>query len=521
MPEQKKNVGKVIEIKGVVIDAAFSENLPEIYTALRIVGPDGEAQPDRRGAAAPRRRPGPGGGDGLDRRPRRAAWTWSTPARRSRCRSARRRSAGSSTSSATRSTTRGPVDADAERWPIHREPPAFVELSADDGGLRDRHQGDRPAHAVRPRRQGRPVRRRRPRQDGPHPGADPQHRAQHGGYSVFAGVGERTREGNDLWLEMTESGVLDERRAGLRPDERAAGRAPPRRAVRPDDGRVLPRRGRGRAALHRQHLPLHAGRLRSVGAARPHAERRRLPADARDRDGRAAGAHHLDATRARSRRCRRSTSPPTTRPTRRRPTRSPTSTRSSPLARHRPRRASTRPIDPLASTSRALEPGIVSDEHYDTATRVQEMLQRYRDLQDIIAILGIDELSEEDKLVVQRARKIERFLSQPFFVAERVHRAQPGKYVKLEDTIAASRRSSTASTTTCPSRRSTWSARSTRRREGPRGATEEKPEERPRKPRRSRRKSPGGPRVDWQRPARSRSRSYARRARSSRMRPKW
>jgi F-type H+-transporting ATPase subunit beta len=91
-------------------------------------------------------------------------------------------------------------------------------------------------------------------------------------------------------------------------------------------------------------------------------------------------------------------------------------------------------IDPLDSSSRALQPGIISDEHYETATRVQEVLQRYRELQDIIAILGIDELSDEDRLVVQRARKIERFLSQPMFVAE-AFTGQEGKYVKLEETI--------------------------------------------------------------------------------------
>ena len=91
-------------------------------------------------------------------------------------------------------------------------------------------------------------------------------------------------------------------------------------------------------------------------------------------------------------------------------------------------------VDPLDSFSRALQPGIVSEEHYDTATRVQEILQRYKDLQDIIAILGIDELSDEDKLVVSRARKIQRFLSQPNFVAEQFT-GTPGEYVKLEDTI--------------------------------------------------------------------------------------
>jgi F-type H+-transporting ATPase subunit beta len=91
-------------------------------------------------------------------------------------------------------------------------------------------------------------------------------------------------------------------------------------------------------------------------------------------------------------------------------------------------------VDPLDSFSRALQPGIIGEEHYSAATRVQEILQRYKDLQDIIAILGIDELSDEDKLVVTRARKIQRFLSQPNFVAEQFT-GTPGEYVKLEDTI--------------------------------------------------------------------------------------
>jgi F-type H+-transporting ATPase subunit beta len=91
-------------------------------------------------------------------------------------------------------------------------------------------------------------------------------------------------------------------------------------------------------------------------------------------------------------------------------------------------------VDPLDSFSRALQPDVVGEEHYRTATRVQEILQRYKDLQDIIAILGMDELSDEDKLTVQRARKVQRFLSQPFFVAEAFTNT-PGTYVKLEDTI--------------------------------------------------------------------------------------
>jgi F-type H+-transporting ATPase subunit beta len=95
-------------------------------------------------------------------------------------------------------------------------------------------------------------------------------------------------------------------------------------------------------------------------------------------------------------------------------------------------------VNPLNSTSRALQPGIVSDEHYDVAITVQQILQRYADLQDIIAILGMDELTDEDKLVVARARRIERFLSQPNFVAEQFT-GTPGKYVKLEDTIRSFR----------------------------------------------------------------------------------
>src|SRR5690349_7260164 len=96
-------------------------------------------------------------------------------------------------------------------------------------------------------------------------------------------------------------------------------------------------------------------------------------------------------------------------------------------------------VDPLASTSRILDPHIVGDEHYNTARAVQAVLQKYKDLQDIIAILGIDELSEDDKIVVNRARRIQRFLSQPFFVAE-AFTGSPGKYVKIEDTVKGFKR---------------------------------------------------------------------------------
>ena len=290
---------------------------------------------------------------------------------------------------------------------------------------------------------------------------------KHGGVSVFAGVGERTREGNDLWLE-----IPGERRH--QPGRLSRSRAP--RSIygqmteppgarlrvgltRPDGGRVLPRRRRqGRAALHRQHLPLHAGGFGSVGAARPHAVRGRLPADARDRDGRAAGAHHLDARRARSPRCRRSTCRPTTTPTRRRRRRSRTSTRpptcrarSSSWAfirrsiRWRRRRASSTRASSATSTTTSRAP-------------VKQILQRYKDLQDIIAILGIDELSEEDKLTVAPRPQDPAVPVAAVLRRRAVHRPRRASTCRSPTRSAASRKSSTASTTTSPSRRSTWSA---------------------------------------------------------------
>ena len=112
-------------------------------------------------------------------------------------------------------------------------------------------------------------------------------------------------------------------------------------------------------------------------------------------------------------------------------------------------------VDPLASTSRILDPRIIGEDHYNAAQAVKGVLQRYKDLQDIIAILGIDELSDEDKLTVARARKIQKFLSQPFDVAEQFTGFR-GKYVNWPTRFGASRKSSTANTTICLSRRSTW-----------------------------------------------------------------
>ena len=270
---------------------------------------------------------------------------------------------------------------------------------------------------------------------------------KHGGFSVFAGVGERTREGNDLWLEFQESGVIDIKDFSKSKAALIYGQMtePPGARLRvgahgAHRRRVLPRRrGPGRAALHRQHLPLHAGGLRGVGAARAHALGGRLPADAADRDGRAPGAHHLDQEGldhlgAGDLRARRRLHRPGAGHGLRPPRRHHRALAPDRRARHLPRRS-----DPLASTSRILDPRIVGEEHYTVARAVQQILQRYKDLQDIIAILGMDELSEEDKLTVARARKIQRFLSQPFFVAEQFT-GIPGKYVPLEDTIRSFKR---------------------------------------------------------------------------------
>ncbi|MCK7525152.1 MAG: hypothetical protein MZV64_49880 [Ignavibacteriales bacterium] len=295
---------------------------------------------------------------------------------------------------------------------------------------------------------------------------------KHGGYSVFAGVGERTREGNDLWLEMKELGRhrRKTRRLDLRPDDRAAGRPPAGRPDGPVGRRVLPRRdGPGRPALHRQHLPLHAGGLGGLGAARPDALGRRLPAEPGHRDGRARGAHHLDQEGLDH------LGPGDLRPGRRlhRPRAGhdllPPRRHDQPVAGHRPSIGIYPAVDPLASYVA----------HPRPAHRRRGALRAWpggsrrscsatSDLQDIIAILGIEELSDEDKLIVARARKIQRFLSQPFHVAEEFT-GRPGPLrAPSRRPSAASRRSPRARTTTSPSRPSTWSAASRTSSSGPR-----------------------------------------------------
>ena len=268
----------------------------------------------------------------------------------------------------------------------------------------------------------------------------------HGGYSVFAGVGERTREGNDLYHEMIESGVNKDpkKNNGSAAGSKCAlvygqmNEPPGARARVGLSGLTVAEyfrdQGPGRAVLRRQHLPLHPGGLGSLGAARPHSFGGRLSADARDRHGRAAGAHHHDHQglghlgagdlRA-GRRSDRSGAGDLVRASRRDDRAVALDRREGHLSGGRSAR-----LRPRACSRRM----IVGEEHYDVARQVQQILQRYKALQDIIAILGMDELSEEDKLTVARARKIERFLSQPFHVAE-VFTGSPGVFVELADTI--------------------------------------------------------------------------------------
>jgi len=263
----------------------------------------------------------------------------------------------------------------------------------------------------------------------------------HGGVSVFGGVGERTREGNDLYEEMKESGVINEKNfeeskvalvygqmneppgARMRVGLTALTMAEYFRDVNKQDvllfidnifrftqagsevsallGRMpsavgyQPTLATEMGALQERITSTTQGSITSIQAVY-------VPADDLTDPAPATTFAHLDATTV--------------------------------LSRNLAAKGIYPAVDPLDSTSTMLQPGIVSAQHYEIAETVKETLQRYKELQDIIAILGIDELSEEDRLTVARARKVERFLSQPFFVAE-IFTGSPGKYVSLEETI--------------------------------------------------------------------------------------
>lgn len=257
---------------------------------------------------------------------------------------------------------------------------------------------------------------------------------EHGGYSVFAGVGERTREGNDLLLEMTASGVISKtamvfgqmneppgarQRVGLaglavaeyfRDEEgkdtllfidnmfrftQAGSEVSALLGRMPSAVGYQPTLATEMGELQERITSTNKGSITSVQAIY-------VPADDLTDPAPATTFAHLDATTV--------------------------------LSRSLVELGIYPAVDPLDSTSRILDPMIVGEEHYNVATQVQEILQRYKELQDIIAILGMDELSDEDKIVVSRARKIQKFLSQPFFVAEEFTGTH-GRYVSLEDTI--------------------------------------------------------------------------------------
>jgi len=335
---------------------------------------------------------------------------------------------------------KGPVEADM-RLPIHREPPPLDEQSTE---IEMFETGIKVVDLLEPYSKG--------GKTGLFGGAGVGKTVlimelinnvamQHGGFSVFAGVGERTREGNDLWLEMQESGVID-------PDDWEKSKAaliygqmtePPGARLRvgltgltvaeyfrDTEGQdvllfidnifrftqagseVSALLGRMPSAVgYQPNLATEMGELQeritsTTKGSITSVQAIYVPADDLTDPAPATAFAHLDATSVLSRQIAELGIYPA--------------------------------VDPLASTSRILDPTIVGEEHYQVAREVQRILQRYKDLQDIIAILGIDELSDEDKLTVARARKIQRFFSQPFFVAEQFTGFE-GRYVKVEDTV--------------------------------------------------------------------------------------
>ena len=258
----------------------------------------------------------------------------------------------------------------------------------------------------------------------------------HGGVSVFAGVGERTREGNDLIQEMTEAGVIGQTAlvfgqmdeppgTRLRVALSALTMAEYFRDVQKQDV-LLFIDNIFRFTQAGSEVSTLLGRMPSAVGYQPTLA-----------DEMGELQERITSTAAtRSPRCRRSTSPPTTTPTRRRPPRSPTWTPRPSCRARSPSLGIYPAVDPLTSTSRILDPQYVGAEHYNAAVRVKQILQRNKELQDIIAILGVDELSEEDKIIVHRARRIERFLSQNTYVAKQFT-GMEGSTVPVMDTIEA------------------------------------------------------------------------------------
>src|SRR6201997_5056106 len=439
-----QNIGKVIQISGPAVDIQFSEaNLPPIYQALRITSEGFNVPEPINIIVEVQQHLGEG-------RVRCVAME----ATEGMVRGMKAIDLGGPISVPVGKATLGrvinvigePVDklgplAATERWPIHRPAPAFDEQSTSEEMF---ETGIKVIDLIQPFLKGGKI--------GLFGGAGVGKTVvimelinnvakQHGGYSVFAGVGERTREGNDLWLEMSESGVI-------KPGDSANSKAalvygqmtePPGARLRvaltgltvaeyfrdvegadtllfidnifrftQAGSEVSTLLGRMPSAVgYQPNLATEMGELQeritstSKGSVTS-VQAVYVPADDLTDPAPATTFAHLDATTVLSR----------------------------PLSELGIYPA----LDPLASTSRILAARVVGQEHYDIAQGVKRILQRYKDLQDIIAILGIDELSDEDKITVARARKIQRFLSQPFHVAE-IFTGIPGAYVKIADTV--------------------------------------------------------------------------------------
>lgn len=427
-----ENKGKIVQVIGPVIDVKFEDRLPEIYNALEIKTEKGSiiceveqhlGENIVRSVAMTSTEGLVRGAEVIDK-----GIAITAPV-------------GEKVLGRIINVTGDPVDEMGpveykDRWPIHREAPA---LEDQDTGTEILETGIKVIDLLEPYTKG--------GKTGLFGGAGVGKTVlimelinniakEHGGYSVFAGVGERTREGNDLYLEMKESGVLDKvalvygqmneppgarmrvALTGLTVAEyfrdeagqdvllfvdnifrfsQAGSEVSALLGRMPSAVGYQPTLGTEMGELQERITSTSKGSITSVQAVY-------VPADDLTDPAPATTFAHLDATTVLSRQIAELGIYPA--------------------------------VDPLDSTSRILDPNIIGQEHYDVARGVQEVLQRYKELQDIIAILGMEELSEEDKQTVARARKIQRFLSQPFHVAEQFT-GTPGKYVPLKDTVKA------------------------------------------------------------------------------------
>jgi F-type H+-transporting ATPase subunit beta len=433
-----ENIGKVVQVIGPVIDVEFApEKLPELYTALRVEGrtngqevrlvAEVQQHIGRNQVRAVAMSSTDGVVRGMDAIDTGGPITMPVG----------KHALGRILNVLGEPVDNGPdIPAEAERWPIHREAPKFTDLEPKTEIF---ETGIKVIDLIAPFVKGGKI--------GLFGGAgvgktvivmELIHNVAmgHGGRSVFCGVGERTREGNDLYIEMKESGVLpsvaliygqmnEPPGARLRVGLSGLTVAEYFRDVEGQDvlvfidnifrftqagSEVSALLGRMPSAvgyqptlatemgdLQERITTTKRGSITSVQAIY-------VPADDLTDPAPATAFSHLDATVV--------------------------------LSRDIASLGIYPAVDPLDSSSRLLDPQYIGERHYRVATQVQQILQRYKDLQDIIAILGMDELSEEDKRIVARARRVQRFLSQPFFVAE-AFTGTSGKYVKLEDTIAS------------------------------------------------------------------------------------